>query len=143
MHTKIIGSIAELRVAAEVLAQGYAVLFPFGEDNSYDMVAECKGLYFRIQCKAGRVLNGSIEFSTAKSFNNQKYADTDVDVFATYCQETGDIFFISKTECGKRQKTLRIQPSKNNQRAGVHFAEYYRSLQVAIDTQRKTHGSNK
>ena len=40
MHTKTKGKIAEMMVSAKLMALGWKVLLPFGENSRYDLVAE-------------------------------------------------------------------------------------------------------
>jgi len=40
IHKKTKGSIAEMKVVAHLLEEGWNVLFPVGENTRYDVVAE-------------------------------------------------------------------------------------------------------
>jgi PD-(D/E)XK endonuclease len=113
---------------AEVLRQGFAILVPFGENNSYDFVAERGGAFLRVQCKTGRLVKGAVVFNTTKSFKNAAYSKNAFEMFATYCPQTGDIFFVRKGECGTGHKMIRVQPAKNHQAKGVNESKRYRTL---------------
>jgi PD-(D/E)XK endonuclease len=45
------GDLAELKVAAELVARGCRLSIPFGEDHDYDLIADFEGRLHRIQVK--------------------------------------------------------------------------------------------
>jgi hypothetical protein len=45
------GDLAELKVAADLVARGCELSIPFGEDSSYDLVADYEGRLHRVQVK--------------------------------------------------------------------------------------------
>ncbi len=45
------GDLAELKVAADLIARGCALSIPFGEDCDYDLVADYEGRLHRVQVK--------------------------------------------------------------------------------------------
>ena len=69
MHKKTKGAIGELAVAAKLLKEGWNVLFPFGENNRYDLVGEKDGKFLKVQVKYVSPLNGALTVS-CKSSNN-------------------------------------------------------------------------
>jgi PD-(D/E)XK endonuclease len=48
------GDLAELKVAADLVARGCELSIPFGEDSSYDLVADYEGRLHRVQVKSTR-----------------------------------------------------------------------------------------
>ena len=45
------GDLAELKVAADLVARGCELSIPFGEDSSYDLIADYEGRLHRVQVK--------------------------------------------------------------------------------------------
>jgi hypothetical protein len=63
-------------VLSAILRSGRTVLLPFGDQEDYDMVMEDQGKFFRIQCKTGRLKNGSVHFNLytmAQEAGTKKY----------------------------------------------------------------------
>lgn len=78
-----IGEWAQGVIVAEVMKYGYTVLIPFGEGRRYDLVIEKNGQFLRLQCKAGRYMNGVIRFNACSSnwFNQtrKRYTKEEID----------------------------------------------------------------
>ena len=86
MHKKTKGAIAEAAVATHLLSHGWNVLFPFGENHRYDLVAERNSRFIKIQVKYVTPKNGGLEVN-CKSSNNwsvNKYTARQVDFIAAY-----------------------------------------------------------
>ena len=62
-NTTQIGTTTEGMILAALLRAGKTVLIPFGDQPDYDLVMEDGGCFFRIQCKTGRLRNGSVQFN--------------------------------------------------------------------------------
>jgi hypothetical protein len=45
------GDLAELKIAADLLARGFGIAIPFGEDSNYDLIADTGSELHRIQVK--------------------------------------------------------------------------------------------
>jgi hypothetical protein len=63
-HPKDVGDRSTLAIMAALQACGYAVLMPFGENTRYDLVIDSGARLSRVQCKTGRLRNGSVIFNT-------------------------------------------------------------------------------
>ncbi len=48
------GNRAELEVAADLVARGHRVAFPYGEDSDYDLILDRDGLLARVHMKYAR-----------------------------------------------------------------------------------------
>ena len=60
---KTIGEISEIKFAARLVELGYVVLFPWGDNQPYDMVIDIGTDLYKIQVKTGRYKkSGSITF---------------------------------------------------------------------------------
>lgn len=129
MHTKTKGDITEVIILADLVKRELKVLAPFGEHSRYDLVVDVSGKFIRLQCKTGRLRNGVIKFSTASSVNNfskkpgrKTYTNEEIDLFGVYCFETNKVYYIPISICNGSQMDLRVEPTKNNQNEGIHYA---------------------
>jgi hypothetical protein len=129
LTTNDIGERAQGAIAAGVMRYGYTVLIPFGEGRRYDMVVEKAGQFSRLQCKAGRYINGVIKFNACSVnwFNKTRklYTREEIDYFAVYCAYTEKVYLVPVEEIGGADGTLRVEPTANNQLKGVRWAEDY------------------
>ena len=130
MNKKDKGDFAELRVASELISSGWNVLFPYGEDNRYDLVAEKTGVFRRIQVKYVTPKNGALD-ANCRSSNNwsvMSYTPEDIDILAVYDSISTKIYFVPVGEINKNTFKLRLLATKNNQRQKIHLAEQYSEL---------------
>lgn len=132
LNTHFRGKITELSVAQSFLELGFQVSEPLVSDSRYDFIADVNGKLLKIQVKTARVSeDGSkITFATSSSHTNTKktihksYTSDEIDYFATVYQ--GQCYIISVKECGSREQSLRLLPTKNGQTTGVKFLEDYK-----------------
>ena len=124
-----VGERAQGVVVSEVMKYGYTVLIPFGEGRRYDLVIEKNAQFYRLQCKAGRYVNGVIRFNACSSnwFNKtrKQYTKEEIDYFAVYCEHTGKVYLVPVEDVGGLDGTLRIERTVNNQVKGVRWAKDY------------------
>lgn len=119
--TKKIGDVSEAKILAALLAKGFVVLTPFGDNQRYDLVIERDGVFQRVQCKTGRIRNGAvITHLTSVSSNGQNVRtySGQVEYFAVYCPENDKSYFISSVGINKFV-SFRIDPTQpgiNNNR---------------------------
>lgn len=132
MDKKQKGTLAELRVAACLLANGWNVLIPYGENNRYDLVAERSGKFIRIQVKYVSPSNNGLNINCASSNNwsIKTYQPEEIDYMAVYDSNSEKVYYIPVSAINKYKFKLRLNGSKNNQEKGVHFAEHFTSLTV-------------
>jgi hypothetical protein len=128
--TKQKGDIAEAFVTFLLKEKGFNVLFPWGEDNRYDLVVEKGGIFKRVQVKYVSLRNGVIDVPL-RSANNHSvihYSLNDIDVVAAYCPEVRKVYFIPLDRIKNRSSfKLRLKPAKNNQKKFVVLAVDYES----------------
>src|SRR5918996_5237731 len=67
-HPKDVGDRSALAVMLALRGAGYQIAVPFGENTRYDLVADDGVGLHRVQCKTGRLRNGSVRFMTASSY---------------------------------------------------------------------------
>jgi hypothetical protein len=139
-HPKSIGDRSMLAVMLALYDAGYVVLLPFGENTRYDLVIN-DGVHFeRVQCKTGRLRNGTVRFRASSSYAhhpNPKITSRDylgeIDYFAVYCPETGGVYLIPVADAQLRHKgSLRISPTRNGQKRRIRMAADYEVTKVSI-----------
>ena len=115
---------------------------PYGENTRYDFIADIDGILIRIQCKTSRRIDdGTIEFSCRSCRSNavsnlsRKYTKDEIDYFCTYW--SNQCYLVPVEECFTAKK-LRFASPKNNQKAGIVYAEKYElPKQLELIKQRK------
>ncbi len=129
LSTQIKGKITELQIASCFLEKGIIVSQPL-INTRYDFLIDYKNKIYKIQVKTCRLSNegDSLIFNTSNSHTNTKETlnrsyENEIDYFATFYKNK--CYLIPISECGKRNKTLRIFPPKNGQKIGVSFLEDY------------------
>lgn len=131
MHSKILGTSGELRVAHELYKRGVPCFAEMGDTSRIDLIADVAGRLVKIQVKALSRVAGAYELSNRKKAKGYEflYTSTDVDIFAVYCADDNCVAWVRSAdfiEDGKRC-TLRMRalPAKNGQAKGVkHLADY-------------------
>lgn len=132
LSKKTKGDIAELGVAKKLIKNGCRVLFPYGENHRYDLVAEKDGKFIRIQVKYTTPKKGVLEIN-CRSSNNWSvlhYNKDEIDLIAAYNPKDEKIYFIPVSKINYSLIKLRIEPSKNNQKSKIHFAEDFIELKI-------------
>jgi hypothetical protein len=104
-HPKDIGDRSTLAIILSLRSVGYGVLLPFGENTRYDLVIEEGGSFSRVQCKTGRLREGSIRFPVCSCYGHHRNPVTarrsyhgQIDSFAVFCPETGGVYLIHGRE---------------------------------------------
>jgi prevent-host-death family protein len=148
------GNVAELAIATEAARLGLSVFAPLTEHERYDLIIGLAGRLLRVQCKWGRKSGDVIIAKLSRSrrgpdgFIRERYLASEVDAFGIYCGELDECFLIPiEVVDGQWSLQLRLRPTRNGQRASLHFAEKYRLGAVAqlaerSDGIRKAEGSN-
>jgi Holliday junction resolvase len=132
LQKKTKGDIAELSVAKKLLENGWQILIPYGENHRYDLVAEKKHKFVRIQVKYTTPKNGVLNIN-CRSSNNWSvlhYDSTEIDIIAAYNPINNDIYFIPISEINHSLFKIRISPTKNNQKLKIHLAKDFKELKV-------------
>lgn len=127
-HTKNKGDLGVLKAQVALSEQGYTILIPLSEHQSFDIVAYKDGIFKRVQVKFRQMRkDGTIEipfkssWSDSKGVHTRKADKSSVDVYAIYCPDTDQCYFLDPHAFGD-VVTLRVNTPKNSQSKKIHFA---------------------
>ena len=129
-HPKQIGDRTQLAVMLALTHVGYDVSVPFGENTRYDLVIDREAKLSRVQCKTGRLRDGTIRFATCSTYGHlpspketRRAYIGEIDHFGVFCPETGGVYLIPIEAVQARTTAyLRVQRPRNAQRRRVRFA---------------------
>jgi hypothetical protein len=129
------GDLAELKVAADLVARGCSLYIPFGEDSDYDLLADYEGRLHRVQVKYtksdGRVLivrTRSHSLTAGKIRATKRYTIKTVDWIAVYDATTDRCYYVASWILGSKglsDMRLRLLPTLNGQSLRIRPAEDY------------------
>jgi hypothetical protein len=128
------GDLAELKVAADILARGYRIAFPYGEDCDYDLIADTGDALHRIQIKHAES-NGEViavkcfshSLTNGRIRKTKRYTSKSVEWLAVYDRTSDSCFYIEAAELGAGRSIihLRLSEPRNGQRRRIRFAADY------------------
>jgi hypothetical protein len=119
---------------------GYTVLLPFGENVRYDLVIDDGRELARVQCKTGRLRNGSVSFATCSTYGHhpnpaqvRRHYAGQIEYFGVHCLDTGGVYLIPiEAVPVRREAALRVEPCRNSQRKRIRHAADYEICKVAL-----------
>lgn len=130
MDTNQKGDVAEANVVAKFVELGYIVSEPVNDHARYDLIVDDGNLH-RVQVKyAGLDDEGSINVSISSSNPNTStsvesvYSPDEVDAFAIYCPDTGDVYWVDYEDAPKHKMKLRLRSKIEN--PNINWAEDYK-----------------
>jgi hypothetical protein len=136
--TKRKGDLAELKVAGDLVAKGYQVAIPFGEDCDYDLIVEREGKLERVQVKYATANSGVIpvrcrshSLTNGKIKRTKQYTPESIEWIAIYSPTDNRCYYVPSRELGPSGRceiSLRLSPPRNGQSAGVRYARDYEVL---------------
>ena len=132
MNTKAKGDISELAIASALAKKGFSVLFPYGDNNRYDLVFEEDGKFNRVQCKTARTVAGvagictfdtcSIDIITGKK---EDYLGQ-IDYYGVYFPDRDECYLLSIEEVpNKVACRLRFEEPISNQSSKIRYTKDY------------------
>jgi hypothetical protein len=129
MNTISRGNAAEAAVLHALIKAELVVLMPFGGGASFDLavVLPPDGEIARIQVKSGRVRKGCVTFNACNTDHGRgrmSYRGL-AEFIAVDVLELGRQFIVPVDDCPSFTGLLRLEAPRNNQRAGVRFADDY------------------
>jgi hypothetical protein len=136
-HTKDKGDLGIAKVHADLVSQGFTVLFPATEHAPFDLVAYAGGEFHRLQVKYRSARAGAVKVQFRSMWADRNGTHTTpmdkaaIDTVCIYCPETDECYYVRPDAHGT-SVTLRIAPSRNGQQAGVLDAAAFRELSRAV-----------
>jgi len=126
MNTKQIGTVAEAKVKANLLAKGFNVAEPEGDYLPFDLVVITKDLrMYKVQVKSGKIKkSGSVNlklirnrYEKGRYKHDIRYEEGDVDIFALYVFDLDSCFYIKADEIKQHKYCIcfRVNPAKGSQ----------------------------
>ena len=132
-NTNLIGTITELKCKTYFLELGYTVSTP-ENPTRYDFIIDTGDKLLKVQAKTCNFDGEKLNFSTCSShlvkgqITHTSYRDDNIDYFCTWFEN--ECYLIPISECGKREKNLRLVPTKNGQIKGISYAKDYIAKEV-------------
>lgn len=134
MNTKDKGNIAETVILSEFVKAGFQVSVPWGENSRYDLLVDVDGRFIRVQCKTGILRKGCVQFRTNTVYKLSTgnvvrgYTKSEIDYFAVYCRDTGDVYLVGVEDTPKGNASLRVQepsPEYRHSNSPIKWAKDY------------------
>lgn len=133
MDTKSKGNLGELKVASDLISQGYNIALPFGDNAAYDLILDKDNSLLRVQIKYVesnidflKIRLASVTKRTARKLVHKPLSRDSVDLLAIYDKIDNICYYVPLNVCeGKQQLTLRKTSPKNNQKSKIFWAKDY------------------
>ena len=126
------GAIAELAIARAAAELGVGVFKPLTDGERYDLIFDFRPQLMRVQCKwaplDGRtvILRCYSNRRAREGLRRRSYTASEADAIAAYCPDLARCFFVPASRFeGHLQLLLRLEPSRNNQRVGINWADEF------------------
>lgn len=133
-HTKDKGDLATAKAHADLVSQGFTVLFPATEHAAFDLVAYRAAAFHRIQVRyrsCSHLGSISVQFRSIwadRHGTHTKPSDkNEIDVVCIYCPETDACYYVRPSN-HRQSVSLRVLPAKSGQVANILPAEDFRSF---------------
>lgn len=132
-HTKDKGDLGVAKAHADLVDQGFMVLWPTTEHAPFDLVAYRDEVFLRVQVKYRSQKNGVIKVMFQSTWadrhgtHKRPVDKSSFDVVCIYCPDTGQCYYTWPND-HPGAICLRLTPTKNNQSFGVTMAVNCRLL---------------
>jgi hypothetical protein len=139
-HPVDVGQRTETAILAAFVERGFEVLLPWGTNHRYDMVLDLGERFLRVQCKTGRLKQGTVEFNAVSVRSNTKQVRTrsylgEIEYFAVYCPATRCIYMVPCDGTMRGHTKLRLAPAANNQSKRIRWGHVPRVGVGAVRTE--------
>lgn len=130
-HPVDVGIRSEGAILGELSKRGYDVLAPFSYNRRYDYVIDLGDRFIKAQCKTGRTRGGALIFNkistrcSMTAVHRRPYGDHEVDLFLVYYPVNDTVYVIDIEDIARGVSSLRLGPTGNSRRKGVHWARDY------------------
>ena len=136
-HTKNKGDLGVLYAQVDLARRGYAVLLPLTEHAPFDLVAYTDSRFLRVQVKYRAAKRGCIEVRLSTCWADRHGVHTlpvdrrSVDLYCVYCPDTDRCYYVDIRAC-RTNMFLRLEPSRNAQRKGIHWAKDHEDIPAGV-----------
>lgn len=114
-NSKDVGDETEAAIISKLIAAGYSVSIPFGDNDKYDLVVDDGGTLHRVQCKtAWQNKEQTIRFNTHSqttkdgSYHENTYQD-EIDAFLVRYPTTERLYWINVGDATEQKMELRYE----------------------------------
>ncbi|WP_276255772.1 group I intron-associated PD-(D/E)XK endonuclease [Halomontanus rarus] len=114
-NSKDVGDETEATVIATLVAAGYSVSIPFGDNDEYDLVVDDGACFHRVQCKTAwqnkdRTIRFNTHSQTTKDgdYHEKTYHDT-IDAFLVRYPEREQLYWIDVADATDQKMELRYE----------------------------------
>jgi len=131
MNAKEIGEIGVLAVAKKLAEKHIKVAFPLGDSARYDLILELSGRFARIQVKSIESNDGmfAVKLYNKSTRNGEviakRYLPGQIEALIAYNRSNDSIYILPPKMLKQGQIFLRLEPTTNNQKKGIHWAKDY------------------
>lgn len=131
-HPVDVGLRTEAAITRALVEMGHQVFLPIGQNQRYDLLVEVDGVFYRCQCKTGRLRKGAVRFNANSVQCNTKQVTIrdyhgEIDYFLIYCEDTADVYAVPMGDDGlTREGHLRVEAPANNQQRRIRWAANHR-----------------
>jgi hypothetical protein len=124
------GAVAELAIAHAAAELGVGVFKPLADGERYDLIFDLRPQLVRVQCKWASLVGDVLIVRcrrcrrTREGLLHRHYTADEIDAIAAYAGDLGRCFFFPFAFlAGRTTLQLRVAPSRNNQQAGINWAD--------------------
>lgn len=129
MNTNEKGGLGETRFIHEFTKKGYKVSIPLGHDAAYDLIIDDGEKLHRVQVKSVESSDDVVLIRTERTYTSgsrivsRRYTTSDFDLLAVYDRRCDVCYTLPAfMVAGKSAVSLRLTPTKNNQKKGIFIA---------------------
>ncbi len=134
-HTKDKGDLGVAKAYADLVSQGFMVLFPATEHAPFDLVAYRDGRFHRVQVKYRALRRGGVSVRFRSVWNDRHGTHmvpvdkSELEAVCIYCPETDECYYLRPDDY-KEDVTLRVAAARNGQQHRVRLASQFRLMPV-------------
>jgi hypothetical protein len=139
--TKNKGDIGVFRAQVDLAERGLGVLLPLTEHEAFDLVAYAGDRFFRVQVRYRAAVEGKLDIRFRSSWTDRhgthvkQMNKSSIDVLCVYCPDTEKCYYVDPKKF-RSGVSLRISPTRNNQRSGVLWADDFTEFPSASSLKR-------
>ncbi|UPV76176.1 group I intron-associated PD-(D/E)XK endonuclease [Halorussus limi] len=109
------GDETEATILGRLMQAGVSVSVPFGDSDRYDLVVDDRTRRYRVQCKTGSWVDGTVRFNLYSSTTDSEgrvdadYTPDEIDAYAVYSPDTDSVYWVPIEATGSGEMRLRVE----------------------------------